>query len=77
MESQSVSIPPKKKRLISYRAWIMILVIAIIANLRPVAGADMNYIAGKFLGTVLIIAAIWAIAVLIVRQISRRRTETR
>lgn len=77
MESQSLSVPPKKKHLISYRAWVMILVMAIIANLRPVPGADINYMAGRFLGTVLIIAAIWAIVVLIVRQISRRRDTSR
>jgi hypothetical protein len=73
MESQNVSVPPKKKHLISYRAWVMILVIAIIANLRPVPGANIDYMAGKFLGTVLIVAAIWAIVILIIRQISSRR----
>lgn len=77
MESHRLSIQTKKKRLISYRAWIMILVMAVIASLRRVHGADLNYMAGKFLGTVLIIAAIWVIVTLIVRQISQRKAATR
>jgi hypothetical protein len=44
MESQSASVPPKKQRLFSYRAWIMILTMAIIATVsHPIPGAGPDY----------------------------------
>ena len=73
MNSPTPNAKPPKKRLISYQGWITISVIAIIANLHPVPGANIDYMAGRFLGTVLIVAAIWAFVVLVVRWISHRR----
>jgi len=73
MESRSVSIAPKKKRLISYRGWVMILLMAFIATLRPVPGENIDYKAGRFVGAALILAAIWALVAAVIRQISRSK----
>lgn len=51
----------------------MILLMAFLAVLRPVPGQNIDYLAGRFVGTVLIIAAIWAFVAFIIRWISHRK----
>ncbi len=74
MPKQSVSpqTGKEKKRLLSYRAWIMILVLAFIATIsHPIPGAGPNYMAGVFVGSVLSCAVLWALITLLYRWISR------
>lgn len=73
MESIPSNDKPPKKRLISYKGWAMILLMAFLAVLRPVPGQNIDYLAGRFVGSVLVIAAIWAFVALIIRWISRRK----
>jgi hypothetical protein len=74
MENQSLPAAPKRKALISYKGWVMILLVAFLVILRPVHGQNIDYLAGRFVGSVLVIAAIWALVAAIIRQMSRSKT---
>jgi hypothetical protein len=52
----------------------MILLVAFLVILRPVHGQNIDYLAGRFVGSVLVIAAIWALVAAIIRQMSRSKT---
>jgi uncharacterized membrane protein YccC len=73
MENQGTATQPQKKGLISRRAWVMILVLSLLATIsNPVPGESANYIAGRFIGSLLLFAAVWALVVLVSRWVSRR-----
>ncbi len=72
MESHASPAKLKSKALISYRGCLMILLMAFLVILRPVPGQSIDYLAGRFVGSVLVIAAIWVSVVLISRWIFRR-----
>jgi protein-S-isoprenylcysteine O-methyltransferase Ste14 len=73
MTDQSASPPAskEKKSLISYKAWIVILVlILLVAISHPVPGEGLDYMAGRFIGSLLVIAGVWALAVIVYRWMS-------
>jgi hypothetical protein len=65
----------EKKHLLSYKAWIMILVISLLATVShpPLPNESLNYTAGRFIGVVLFLAGVWALAALIYRALLKRK----
>jgi cobalamin synthase len=75
MTDQTTSSPTSKakKSLISYKAWIVILVLSLLATIsHPVPGEGLDYMAGRFIGSMAVFAGTWALALIVARWISRR-----
>jgi hypothetical protein len=62
-----------KKRLISYRAWIMILTLSLLATISHLVPSEsLDYAVGRFIGSLLLFSGVWALVALAFRWISRR-----
>jgi hypothetical protein len=73
-EDSSGQTKKERRSLVSRKAWIMILVLGLLATIsNPVRGEDLSYMAGRFIGSLLLLAGVWALVVLVFRWISRKR----